>query len=154
MSFSLPFLNFNHWGGLTVPYGPLGRLGDSGVRPQGTAPPSLLSLGNHRLGRFCYCARQSKPALHPKFSENPDMLNYQQWRKSLKNNYSANFVDNPFSKPLIAFISSSHHWWIQNRWLEPRCRGPSNAVEQHSQFWLKPQQWVPVWPYVKSNTMD
>jgi len=41
-------------------------------------------------------AGQPKPALHPKFSENPGMLNYWQSRKTFKNNSSGNSIDNPF----------------------------------------------------------
>jgi len=59
--------------------------------------PSTISFRKY----FCpstvpYSAGQPKPALHPKFSENHDMLNYCQLRKNFKNNSSGNSADNPF----------------------------------------------------------
>jgi len=64
-------------------------------RAQGQRPP------------YSYSAGQPKPALHPKFSENPDMLNYRQLRKNFKNNFSGNSADNPF-KSLQYLLFYSH----------------------------------------------
>lgn len=60
------------------------------------------------------------------------MLNYRLVKKkNFNNNSSGNFVENPFSKPLMAFILFSFYWRVQNQRSESYWRGLFNKDEQH-----------------------
>ena len=72
----------------------------------------ILKVFGHLGAKICHSVwcKTTKTYLHPKFSQNLGMLDYCESRKDFKNNSTCNSVDNPISKPLIAFILFSFHW--------------------------------------------